>query len=82
MLLAIFFVLMLPRKIQHKLNQTDQHPHRVHDKRCRPNQIENRCSACLGSQVVGNILLVNPYEGTVVTNCKVDLQKHRFRFKA
>ena len=30
--LAIFFVLMLPREIQHKLNQTDQHPHRVHDK--------------------------------------------------
>jgi hypothetical protein len=41
---------------------------------------ENRCSAYLGNQVVGNILLVNPYEGTVVTDGKVDLQKHRFRF--
>ena len=57
------------------------HGHPI-DERCRQNQIENRCSAFLGNQVVGNILLVNPYEGTVVTNCKVDLQKHRFRFKA
>ena len=41
---------------------------------------ENRCSAYLGNQVVGNILLVNPYEGIAVTDGKVDLQKYRFRF--
>ena len=30
--LAIIFVLMPLREIQHKLNQTDQHPHGIHDK--------------------------------------------------